>query len=403
MVALEDKGTAFEPAKTSYQPPAESPSGWIRFAVDPGRDEVYAEDGGGLFYRWDGKTGNGGLLKKDGKPFYATDLAVGYDGLLYFQTDKGFSGPLGRYTHDLQPAPYPSGTHVLTPYIYGRWGHGMNCEKGLGVSPHGEVYISFMYSWCKYLVGGFGPDGKPMNGLYLKGRFQAENYKQGQPKDLDSAVIGPIPAASGGVGVDLAGNIYAGICALPEGCVPPAGFEKDPAYAAVGSVLRFGPKGGAILGIEHAESKQPDAPRIALSRKMVAENATKVYEGIGPFSGNWASTSDCCVCRVPRFGLDRYGRLYLPNAIANSVRIVDNNNNLIVEFGKYGNLDSQYVNPNTEAGKAGKPTVAVPEIPLAWPTGAGASEEHVYVNDSYNNRAVRADFTWQADETCDVK
>ena len=294
---------------------------------------------------------------------------------------------------------------MITPYIYSRYGHGLNCEKGFGIGPNGELYVSVMYAFAKYLVGGFGPDGKPIKGQYMQGGFaKGSNYKDGQDKNWDSAVIGPIPGANGGVRVDLAGNIYVAMQAVPEGCVPPAGFEKDPAYAGcVGSVIRFSPKGGAVLGIPDAESKQADAPKIALNRKMTAEGATKAYAGIAPLSGNWASTSDCCVCRVPRFDLDRYGRLYLPNAIANSVRIVDNAGNLIAEFGKYGNFDSQLVNTNTPAGKTGKPTVATPEIPLAWPTGVGASEAHVYVNDSYNNRAVRADLTWKVEESCEIK
>lgn len=281
-------------------------------------------------------------------------------------------------------------------YIYSRYGHGINCEKGIGVGPKGEVYVSLMYSWTKYLVVGFDSDGKPMQGAYLKGIFdKGSNYKNGQDINLNSAIIGPIPSENGGVRVDMHGNIYVGMKVQKLEFAVPTNFKDEPAYKCVGSVLRFDKKGGAILGCVDAVSQQPDAPRIALTSKLVAENATEIYESLAPFSGSFASTSDCCVCRVPRFDLDRYGRLYLPNAITNSVRIVDNNNNLILEFGKYGNFDSQYINLNTENGKAGKPTVAFPKIPLGWPTGAGASDKHVYVIDAYNERVVRADFVWK--------
>ena len=40
---------------------------------------------------------------------------------------------------------------------------------------------------------------------------------------------------------------------------------------------------------------------------------TGAYPGFAPFSG-WRR-SDCCVCRTPRFDLDPYGRLYIPNAV----------------------------------------------------------------------------------------
>ena len=112
------------------------------------------------YWRFDGKSGKGGLLKSDKGTFHATDLAVGYDGLLYFQTGKSFSGPLERYTRELKPAPYPSGTHVLSKYIYGRYGIG-NCEKGIGVGPDGKVYMAWMFvGWVKYAVSAWGPDGR---------------------------------------------------------------------------------------------------------------------------------------------------------------------------------------------------------------------------------------------------
>jgi hypothetical protein len=82
---------------------------------------------------------------------------------------------------------------------------------------------------------------------------------------------------------------------------------------------------------------------------------------------------------------------------------VDNAGNEIVEFGKYGNFDSGYVNPNLPEGKAGKPTVAVPEIPLCWPVAAGVTKEAIYVADFYNRRGVRVEPTFAAAETCDVK
>ena len=116
-----------------------------------------------------------------------------------------------------------------------------------------------------------------------------------------------------------------------------------------------------------------------------------------------SATLNSCVCRVPRFDLDRYGRVILPNAMTCSVLLYDNAGNIILEFGKYGNFDSLYVNPNTKAGKAGKPTVAVPDIPLAWPTCAGFTEKAFYVLDTYSRRAVRAEPTYAAKAILKVK
>lgn len=406
LIALEDKGSSLEPVQTGYQRRAEAQIDWNRLAVDYCRDEIYVADGGNQIWRYDGKTGEGGLLKrKDGQKVAAVDLAVGYDELLYVRTGEGFTGPLERFTRDMEPAPYPSGKSVISPTIYSRFGIG-NCEKGLGCGPKGEVYISFMYGWPVYAIGGFSGDGKPMNGLYLEGKFPATGDSlKGYPPDLRKAVIGPITAAGGGVRVDLQGNIYLGLDVKPEGFTPP-GFLKGDEVATrwYASIVKFGPKGGAILGINDSESKQPEAPKISLEGKLSAENALNIYPGLGPISGPGpGGNSSCCVCRVPRFDIDRYGRLVLPSGFSANVLLYDNAGNRIAELGGYGNFDSQYVNPNTDAGKQKKPTIASPEIPLAWPTGAGFSENHIYLNDTYNRRVVRVDKAFGAEATVEVK
>jgi hypothetical protein len=191
------------------------------------------------------------------------------------------------------------------------------------------------------------------------------------------------------VRVDLQGNIYVGMIA---GKTPvPKAFEKNDGYKhCTGSVVKFGPDGGSVPG------------NLDMMIGSNVEGALNFYPGLSPFSHPHLATT-CCVCRVPRFDVDRYGRLAIPNATGNYVFLVDNAGNEILNFGKYGNFDSQYVNPNTKEGQEKKPAVAVPEMPLAWPNSAGLSEKHIYALDVYSHRAVRADLSWKAEETCEVK
>ena len=406
LMALHDDGNALTPIETQFKRRAEAQVDWNRLAVDFQRDELYVADGGNRIWRYDGKTGEGQMLKQNNKPFAAVDIAIGYDGLLYIRSGESFSGPLERFTRDLKPAATPAGNHTLSNYIYSRYGIG-NCEKGLGVGPKGECYISYMYDWTKYCISGFGPEGQPLPGPYLKGVAPnpAPLERKKYPAGMDGATIGPIPSAGGGVRVDLNGNIYLGLAVKPQGLKVPEPLSKlDVNRAWTGSVLKFGPNGGAILGIADSQSTQPDAPRIALDNKLVAENALNLYWGLGSMSGAGpGGNSSCCVCRVPRFDVDRFGRVALPSSYTSSIMLYDNAGNLISEIGKYGNFDAQFINPNTADGKAGRPTVNVPPIPMAFPSGAGFSENHLYVNDLTNRRVVRVDKSFTAESSCPIK
>ena len=137
---------------------------------------------------------------------------------------------------------------------------------------------------------------------------------------------------------------------------------------------------------------------------MTVIGALALYPGVAPFGGgSYGGNPSCCVCRVPRSQVDRYGRIVYTNAVTCSVTMIDNAGDSIIESGAYGNFDSQHVDPALPSGKEGKPAVAVPEFPLAWPTGAGASGRYIYVLDTYNERILRADKTWAAQATAEVE
>jgi hypothetical protein len=412
-LCLEDKGETFRKVDSGFKPNLESQMDFNRLTVDIETETLYGTDGCNRIWKYDGNTGVGAILKKNGQEFNAVDVATSYDGFLYFRTGKQWSGPLERFTKELEPAPFATGSNILTNHIFSRYGHGY-CEKGLGVGPNGECYISFMYGWNKYFIAGFGGDGLPMsNTKYLKGKAPGKGEGQDKkdslslyPMGLNGALIGPIPAASGGVRTDLKGNIYVGMRLVPKSYVPPTGFEKDNAYLIwTGSIVKFPPTGGTVLGaVKEDDEPTAEGSKTECSFNMTVVGGTNFYPGIAPFSGDgFGGPGSCCVCRAPRFDVDRYGRLAFSNAVTNSAKLVDNSGNLIIEFGQYGNFDSQFINIETEIGKSGKPTVAKPEIPLAWPSGVGISDKSIYINDVYNRRLVRVDMTWKAEEILELK
>ena len=121
------------------------------------------------------------------------------------------------------------------------------------------------------------------------------------------------------------------------------------------------------------------------------EKTLQMYPDCGAIS-QW-NCAGSCACTKPRFDIDGFGNLYIPNATTFSVSVRDNANNEIVKFGHYGNFDCQ--GPESKEPK--------PEIPLGWPITAGVSDKYIYVGDCLNHRVVRVDKSWALENECTVK
>lgn len=416
----EDKGAEFVATVKLHEKDPDALGNHDCIAVDRRNEDIYINDDYSTFYRYNGLTGKGGALSKVRKDFRGTDLAVGPDGYIYARTGKGYSGAFERLDRDLKPVPFSSsGSHVFSPYIYSRYGAGYG-EKGIGVSRDGKCFLTFMFGWTTYCTAGFGPDGKALKGKFLVGKVGRASLKKGDkkskanqyPPELNSAVVGPVPRTNGGVRVDSRGNIYLGVGQLPAKYKHPSMFAKDAAYKAlVGSVVKFGPDGGAWIrtnpktnAIKDPVGKKPEGQQaVAMEAGHYIVGAKHVYTGIGPFSGTYGTGRSStgkrwCDCRSARFDLDMYDRLYLPNCVDNSVRIYDNAGNVILDFGGYANYDSQYI---PEGGT--KPAVQTAYIPLGWPIGTGVTDNHIYVCDQLNRCVVRVDMSYTIEATCAAK
>lgn len=354
LVRVEDRGQELVVTGDNFlnrDPDAIAFAGYLD--VDREVERVYVAGNQGNVWRFDGETGKGGLLE-----IQAVDIAVGPAGRLYtWGVSSHFEGPIARYSRDLKPLPFPAGDGHTFGFLYGRYGRGTSV-CGLDVDASGRVFATYGANECH--IRAYDENGQIVD----FDRKITLDTRRG-PQQVPVAVAGVV-GYGGSIRLDNSGNIYVLQHGLPEDHQPPAGFENDEAYRhAVGTIYKFSSRGG--------ELKQSGAA------VKEAVGAVQRYPGCGPVS-RWRAAGSCA-CTKPRFDVDDFGRLYIPNGITFSVSVRDNANQEIVRFGGYGNFDCQ-------GPASSQPS---PAIPLGWPVAAGASDRSIYVGDTLNHRLVRVD------------
>lgn len=325
--------------------------------VDREAELVYVTRSGGTVWRFQGETGAGGPIE-----IKAVDVAIGPGGHVYtWGTDGGYQGPIARFTRDLQPAPLAATGEHTFGFLYGRAGRG-NSVCGLDVDQRGRVFATYGVNECH--VRAYDADGQLVD---FKRKITVDSGRG--PQQVPVAIANVV-GYGGSIRLDNAGNIYVVQQGLPEDFQPPPGFERDEAYRhAVGTIYKFGPDGGELKQAGWSVKE--------------AIGAIAQYPDCGPIS-RWRADGSCA-CTKPRFDVDDFGRLYIPNGITFSVSVRDNADNEIVRFGDYGNFDCQ-------GPQSAEPQ---PPIPLGWPVAAAASDRFIYVGDTLNHRVVRVDKTFE--------
>jgi hypothetical protein len=228
------------------------------------------------------------------------------------------------------------------------------------------------------------------------------------------------------VRVDGSGNIYVTVPMRPVDRDFPSFFdgklEPIPDYFRstgeghywytymYGSLVKFPPEGGAFEWTETDRKKNdfeglPEAirkkPKLEFHhflggryphKPCTVQGAEWVRFGYAPYSETYGAGTPVCMCEGTGYDIDPFGRVFYPNLCQFRIEVIDANNNRITTFGRYGNQDS--------GGPDAK--VAVPDIPLAWPTYVAVSDTHAYVNDTIGMRIVRVRLGAEAEAACAI-
>jgi len=360
LLRVEDRGKALVVTRDDFLNRDKNAITFVGYMdVDRDAELVYVTRSGGTVWRFNGETGRGGPLE-----IKAVDLAIGPGGHIYtWGIDGGYHGSIARFTRDLKPAPLASTGEHTFGYLYGRAGRGKSV-CGMDVDSLGRVFATYGVNDCH--VRAYDEYGKLVN-FDRKIKINTRRGAEEVPVAI-SGVVG----YGGSIRLDSKGNIYLLQHGLPADHQHPPGYESDEAYRqAVGTIYKFSPNGGDLTQ----------------DRRSVKEAVGSInhYPDCGPIS-RWRCAGSCA-CTKPRFDVDGFGRLYIPNGITYSVSVRDNANNEIIRFGDYGNFDCR--GPRSKEPQ--------PKVPLGWPVATGASDRSIYVGDTLNHRVVRVDKVFAAE------
>ncbi|MBL8028486.1 MAG: T9SS type A sorting domain-containing protein, partial [Fibrobacteres bacterium] len=189
-------------------------------------------------------------------------------------------------------------------------------------------------------------------------RYHPVSDTQTAPRKV--VLLNNIAVGGGGVAFDLKGNLYVGQPIRSAGAGLPTVITTDLSWTkSTGSIYRYN-KTGSLDGDLFS------APLTAVD---------KIYDvDFGQYGGG---TSSRCDCMTAGFGMDDWGRLYVPNGPFQKISVLDNEGNRTLRFGNYGNIENAADEAKGIAGTAGK-------CYMAYPFNVKATDDYIYATDPGN-------------------
>lgn len=178
-------------------------------------------------------------------------------------------------------------------------------------------------------------------------------------------LINDIKIGGGGVGFDLKGNLYVGKPGPGTGSGLPSVITGDRSWKkSTGQIYKYNAPGSLDGNLFVTATAAPD----------------KTYDvDFGQLGGG---TMSLCDCMTASFGMDAWGRLYVPNGTFQKISVLDNEGNRTLRFGNYGNIDNVADELSGKPGTEGK-------CYMAYPFSVKASDHYIYAGDPGNNNVVR--------------
>ncbi len=349
-------------------------------------------------------------------PYSAEDAAFDGDGLVYLRN----SGAVGRFQlANWREVPWDYGEEIE--------GVGSSSMYGKSASLKGGLVLPDQSPVC-YHQGGMAlsPAGHLAVSCALRyvpeGRKEAETIHHGKkysPKLYPGRIFNSTSptvhiwnrhgelvvedAVPGlmmidGIGLDNQDNVYV-MSTATRMLGEKAYFDK-----MTGTMMKLAPKHAKII----SSSRSVPVPVGASRPKRPADlsgfwvdGAEWFFGGVGYAGFNAPAPS--CACWHARFSLDSFARSFAPEPQQFRVAVLDSAGNLILQIGKYGNIQD------------GKPLIENPLVPGTRPIGgdevslfhasyvATDTDRRVFIADFGTGRVLGVKLDYHATETVDIK
>ena len=376
VIRLSDAGDRFVEEQAVTRGPT-APLGPALMGVDRLRELVYGVSNKG-YVRWDGRSDHVEpvTMRQHPKSSNASSMTCGPAGTLVFRVPR----EIGRFDHRSQPEPFAvSGSFIARVIQEDGILHGRGCC----VAPDGTIYR----------IHERGGQKKPM---------RVSTVKRDGTVGRDSMIVLETRSAAG-IRVDREGSVYVLDHLKPIGKPVPDDLRgkveverHHPFVYHYGSVLKFRRQGGIVRQLSGKAPVKRDLKPGQMQFTTAEGRGDFVSEGV-----EWAwygasmivaALDRCayapynCLCKAPRFDIDDFARVYVPDQLRCRIVVLDTDGRLITSFGRYGNIDDRG-----------------PEVTFADPRTVMVSDEAAYVGDERNDRVVKVRLDYRERASCTLR
>lgn len=253
-----------------------------------------------------------GSLAKEG------EIAFGRDGFMYVRSFND----IVRLDRLGNPAKFADMNVNFSGYFLGS---NYNPLRGICVGgPDGDVYL--------------------IHGIVQHGNGSTQISQMGTNGRVKRYGYISLRTQAGGIKVDRKGYVYVGCTVRPSDALVPPDLARQitPDVREIykwsyGSIVKFDKDGGSAA-LDPAGKFLLCKTGQAKPQACTLEGALWVHPGYSPMTNRTGGPGNGprCACHSPRFELDDFERLFIPDGLMARVEIADSNGNTMLYFGKRG-------------------------------------------------------------------